>query len=104
MNKQALLGLVACFLAAPAAMGAAPVYDASVERPSRYDQQMESRSPENLSEKVRLLEEELQSLRGMLEENLHKINQLEAHQRDLYSDLDSRLNELKPNARLPANH
>jgi uncharacterized protein YlxW (UPF0749 family) len=104
MNKQALLGLVACFLAAPAAMGAAPVYDASVERSSRYEQQSESRSPENLSEKVRLLEDELASLRGILEENVHKINQLEARQRDLYSDLDSRLNELKPHAAVPANH
>jgi tol-pal system protein YbgF len=98
--KQALLvTLLAIFMAAPAAMGAAPVSDPSAERLDRLENQTQTTL--DLAEQVRLLQEEVQTLRGMVEVNDHQISQLTERQRDFYTDLDSRINELK-NAMPPA--
>jgi len=97
MKKQALLiALVATFMAAPAAMGAAPVSDPAAERLDRLETQTQTTA--DLSEQVRLLQEEVQTLRGMVEVNEHQISQLTERQRDFYTDLDARINELKNTA------
>lgn len=93
MIKQAHLVFVATLLAASAAMGAAPVYDPSSERLDRVEQQLSNAN--DIPEQIRLLQEEVQTLRGIVEVNEHEISQLKDRQRDLYSDLDSRINELK---------
>jgi tol-pal system protein YbgF len=95
MIKHARAVFVVTLLAAQAAMGAAPVVDPSSERLDRLEQEVRQSAADNLPEQVRLLQEEVQTLRGMVEVNEHEITQLKDHQRDLYTDLDSRINELK---------
>jgi tol-pal system protein YbgF len=96
MTKQTLFVVfVGALMAAQAAMGAAPVVDPSTDRLDRLEQQVTNSAAESLPDQIRILQEELQALRGKVEVNEHEINQLKDRQRDLYSDLDSRINELK---------
>jgi tol-pal system protein YbgF len=95
MTKQAQVVFVGALMAAHAAMGAAPVMDPSVDRLDRLEQQVTNSAAESLPDQIRILQDEVQALRGMVEVNDHEINQLKERQRDLYSDLDSRINELK---------
>lgn len=102
MKNSAHAVFMVTLLAAQAVMGAAPVVDPSSERLDRLEQEVRQSATDNLPEQVRLLQEEVQTLRGMVEVNEHEIAQLKDRQRDLYSDLDSRINELKAPPAQPA--
>lgn len=95
MNGRLGLVLIATLLAASAARAAAPVYDPSSQRLDRIEQQISNANSDSLADQVRQLQEEVQTLRGMVEVNEHQISQLKDRQRDFYTDLDSRINELK---------
>ncbi len=56
--------------------------------------QSTSTSPAGLLYQVELLQQEVQNLRGMLEEQAHQISQMREEQRDRYLDLDRRLSLL----------
>lgn len=93
MKKQVYTLLIMGTLAVSTARAAAPVYDPSSDRLDRVEQQVTK--TESVADQLRQLQEEVQTLRGMVEMNEHQIKVLTDRQRDLYADLDSRINELK---------
>jgi len=106
MNRQALvLVFVACSLAAPAALGAAPVYDPTSERIDRLETQVTSQVADDIPTQLRQLQDDLQELRGRLEVVEHQLIQVGNRQRDMYSDLDARIADLEskaPKASVPS--
>ncbi len=57
---------------------------------------LESQSLVDLLTRLQRLEEDVQRLRGDLEEQSHQLGTLQQQQRDLYLDLDQRLRRLEP--------
>lgn len=55
-----------------------------------------------LSEQLQQIQQEVQALRGLAEEQSHKIEQLERQQKENYSDLDQRINGLGKAAAAPS--
>ncbi len=49
----------------------------------------------NESQQLQAIQDELQTLRGMLEVTQHELEALQTHQRDLYADLDQRIAEIR---------
>lgn len=94
MNKYALILCVATTLAAPAAMGAAVVTEPMSDRVDRLEKLLDGQTSYEVHEQMQRLQEELQTLRGVIEVNEHEIAQLKQRQRELYADLDSRIVEL----------
>jgi tol-pal system protein YbgF len=101
MIRQALLVFVACSLAAPAVMGAAPVSDPTSERIDRLETQVTAQVADDMPTQIRQLQDDLQELRGRLEVIEHQLVQVGNRQRDMYSDLDSRLGELESKSKNP---
>jgi tol-pal system protein YbgF len=71
-------------------------------RLERLERILSNQSLLELAQQVQGLDAELRSLRGSLEQIEHAGEQLRTQQRDLYGDLDRRLEELKNSALPPA--
>jgi tol-pal system protein YbgF len=92
--------LIATLLAASfGAAAQAPVKDAVPagvnERLERLERLLESRGLLDLLDQIQSLEREVQRLRGELETQGHALEQLRQRQRDLYTDVDRRMQRLE---------
>ena len=95
-RTAAALALTVC-LAPAGAFAQAPVTDARGldERLKRIERLIESEGLVKLFEEVESLGVEIRGLRGQLEMQAHTINQLKERQRDLYLDVDQRLQRVE---------
>ena len=95
-RTAAALALTVC-LAPAGAFAQAPVTDARDldERLKRIERLIESEGLVKLFEEVESLGVEIRGLRGQLEMQAHTINQLKERQRDLYLDVDQRLQRVE---------
>lgn len=94
-----LLGAVAAFLSATAS-AQAPVSDpastaALSERLARIERLLDSNALVELLQRVEALQREMQELRGAMELQTHSISQLQGRQRELYLDVDRRLQRVE---------
>ena len=97
MHARIALGL---FLAAvTAAQAAAPVTEgdaaALAARIDRLERLLESRGLLDMLTQIEALQAQVSQLRGELEMQNHALNEIRARQRDLYTDLDQRLQRLE---------
>lgn len=63
------------------------------QRLRRIEQQMDNLQNNNSVTRVDTLQNEIQSLRGQVEQLTHQLQQLQSQQRTMYSDLDKRLSQ-----------
>jgi tol-pal system protein YbgF len=91
------LSIVLLTAATGAAEAQAPVQDLrSVEqRLQRIERLVDSSGMVQLLESVKALQQEVRELRGELEVQNHSLNQIKQRQRELYTDLDRRLQALE---------
>lgn len=104
-TRRGLRSLTAALVAAVSVSGMADAQSSSrlslSERVSRLEQQVQgsaSGDAQNLSElltRVQELQAEVQSLRGLVEQQAFEIEGLKKRQRDQYIDLDSRLQRIE---------
>ncbi len=83
--------LAAPLLAVPAVYAAEPLE----ERVARLERQLESQALVDMALRLDRLEQEVQQLRGQVEEQTHAVGELRQRQRDLYLDIDRRLSRLE---------
>ena len=95
-RTAAALAFTVCLTPA-GAFAQAPVTDARDldERLKRVERLIESEGLVKLFEEVESLGAEIRGLRGQLETQAHTINQLKERQRDLYLDVDQRLQRVE---------
>jgi len=78
-----------------------PVYAASnlstSERLDRIERQLEGRGLIDLLNQLEKLQGDVQQLRGEIEVQNHKLEDMQRRQKDLYLDIDRRLRQLEPN-------
>ena len=98
-----LLGFAACLAHAAGAFAQAPVVDPRDldERLKRLERLLGSEALVRLFEEVESMAIEIRDLRGQLEVQTHTINQLQQRQRDLYLDIDQRLQRVESAATAP---
>jgi len=72
------------------------------DRVTRLEQLLNSRGLVEMLNQLEQLQREVQALRGEVELQGHELQQLKARQRDLYVDLDRRLQQLEAGAAAPA--
>ena len=91
------LALAACILYAAGVLAQAPVNDFSQldERLARIERLLDNDSLIKLFDAVQSQTIEVRELRGRFEELSHAINQLRQRQRELYLDIDQRLQKLE---------
>jgi len=94
-----LLGAAAAFISATA-LAQAPVSDpastaALSERLARIERLLDSNALVELLQRVEALQREIQELRGEMELQTHSISQLRGRQRELYLDVDRRLQRVE---------
>lgn len=101
-RTMAALALAACLALAADALAQAPITDARDldERLKRIERLLESEGLVRLFEEVESLGAEIRGLRGQLEMQTHTINQIRERQRELYLDIDQRLQRLESGAPL----
>lgn len=91
--------VTACILAAMMAVPAAAQEEVDVERLDRRVQRLEnildSGQLARLIQQINALEEEIRELRGEIETQGHRIDELRQRQRNLYADMDRRLRALE---------
>ena len=74
-----------------------PVSDDINRRLERIEKILDNKALLNLLERVESLEVEISTLRGELEVQKHTVEQLKQKQRDLYTDVDKRLQLIESN-------
>ena len=96
-RTTAVLAFAVCFVHAGIAFAQAPVIDARAldERLKRIERLLGTESLLKLFDEVESLGTEVRELRGQLEEQSHAINQLKQGQRELYLDVDQRLQRIE---------
>ena len=92
-RTTAALASAACLVHSAGVFGQTPVFDVRDldERLKRIERLLGTESLLKLFDEVESLGTEVRELRGHLEVQSHTINQLKQHQRELYLDLDQRL-------------
>lgn len=102
--KYFLSVLVATLLSTPAGMAGekeVPVTEPGTgtaqleQRLDNIERTLQSQGLLDMYQQMQRLQEEVNQLRGQLEVNNHELEKLRAKQRDLYNDLDSRLQSLR---------
>ena len=93
MNRVAVAAAVA--LALSAGVVGAEQKLTTEQRLSRVEKLMESRGLLDLFVKVEQLQKEVRELRGMVELQNHRIEEMGSRQRNLYADIDRRLRTLE---------
>ena len=103
-RTTAALVLAACLAPAAGALAQAPIADARDldERLKRIERLLESEGLVRLFEEVESLGAEIRGLRGQLEMQAHTIDQIKERQRELYLDVDQRLQRIESGAPLQA--
>lgn len=102
-----LAGLLSALLATPVmaqedeAEDAEPRERSVEERLDRLERMINARDQLALTRRIRDLENQIRSMRGVIEEQQHLIERLETRQRDLYADLDERLQRLSDSGTTP---
>ena len=81
--------------AASSAAAPAPVPLKLEDRVSRLERQMESQTLVDMLSRIDSLQQEVQDLRGQLEVQTHKAEGLEQRQREIYLDIDRRLQQIE---------
>ena len=96
-RTTAALAFAVCFVHAGIAFAQAPVIDARAldERLKRIERLLGTESLLKLFDEVESLGTEVRELRGQLEEQSHAINQIKQRQRELYLDVDQRLQRIE---------
>ena len=107
MNSRrttAVIALAACLVPAAGALAQAPITDARDldERLKRIERLLESEGLVRLFEEVESLGAEIRGLRGQQEMQAHTVNQIKERQRELYLDIDQRLQRIESGAPLQA--
>ncbi len=88
--------LVLASAVAPAALAAESDGDAKLEqRVRRLENVVQSGQLAELIQRVRALEREIRELRGQMDQQGHRLDELRDRQRNLYGDLDRRLRDLE---------
>ena len=103
-RTTAALVLAAWLAPAAGALAQAPITDARDldERLKRIERLLESEGLVRLFEEVESLGAEIRGLRGQLEMQAHTIDQIKERQRELYLDVDQRLQRIESGAPLQA--
>ena len=103
-RTTAALVLAAWLAPAAGALAQAPIADARDldERLKRIERLLESEGLVRLFEEVESLGAEIRGLRGQLEMQAHTIDQIKERQRELYLDVDQRLQRIESGAPLQA--
>lgn len=91
MNGTRPLLLLALLLPLNVALAAESVE----ERLTRLERQLDSQSLLDMLQRIDALQQEVQQLRGQLEEQQHTISGLKDRQRELYLDVDRRMSRLE---------
>jgi tol-pal system protein YbgF len=93
--------LIGCLASSGQVMAQARVVDAAGDRQSANTQQTQQASSSGQNEimvdmylQLQSLQNEIQNLRGLVEEQSYEIRRMQTEQRDRYLDTDSRLSEL----------
>ena len=96
-RTTAVLACAVCFVHAGVAFAQAPVIDVRSldERLKRIERLLGTESLLKLFDEVESLGSEVRELRGQLEEQSHAINQIKQRQRELYLDVDQRLQRIE---------
>ena len=96
-RTAALVGFAVCLVHVAGAFAQAPVVDPRDldERLKRLERLLGSEALVKLFEEVESMAIEIRDLRGQLEVQTHTINQLQQRQRDLYLDVDQRLQRVE---------
>ena len=96
-RTTAVLAFAVCLGHAAGSLAQAPVVDAREldERLKRIERLFASESLFKLFDEVESLGTEVRELRGQLETLSHTLNQLKEHQRELYLDVDRRLQRIE---------
>ena len=96
-RTAALAGFAVCLVHVAGAFAQAPVVDPRDldERLKRLERLLGSEALVKLFEEVESMAIEIRDLRGQLEVQTHTINQLQQSQRDLYLDVDQRLQRVE---------
>lgn len=95
INKVFVLGALLCATSVSQAEIPVTSLNASESRLDRLERLVEARNDVQLLTRLNQLQQEVQLLRGMIEEQVHSIETLEKRQRALYADLDKRIEKLK---------
>lgn len=94
--------LVLALLPAAVAAGNAPVVEPVsediIQRLERIERRLNNQSLLDLYNQVQVLQSELQKLRGQLETQRHTLEEITQRQKDLYADIDQRLQKLEAGA------
>lgn len=99
MRAAPLAAVAACLLLTSLPGQAQPRLE---DRVTRLEQLLNSRGLVEMLTQLEQLQREVQALRGEVELQGHELQQLKARQRDLYVDLDRRLQQLEAGAAAPA--
>ena len=98
MNEMKRVGAPS-LLAALTLVCAAPLFASTVDtveqRLTRMERVLESQSLVQMMERIDALQQEVQQLRGQLEEQQHQMAGVRGRQRELYLDLDRRMSRLE---------
>lgn len=96
---------IVCLLAPAAAFAAAPVSEPPpadmARRLERIEQALDNKGLLDLMGQIQTLEQEIQRLRGEVEVQTHTIEELRNRQRDLYTDIDRRMQRLEGGGAAP---
>ena len=94
MRRLALAGLIAVAASVPAIATAADA--AALERRvQRLENILDSGQLADVLQRLDTLEQEIRELRGAIESDSHRLDELRERQRNLYEDLDRRLRDLE---------
>lgn len=77
------------------AAAAAPKAATVEERLDRVERMLNSQSLLDMLDRIDSLQQEVEQLRGLVEEQQHTIEGLKSHQRDLYLDVDRRISRIE---------
>lgn len=98
-NSRALLIMLSVLPAIAAAGNGAPVIEPASEqvlqRLDRIERMLDNQNLLELFNRVEALQSQVQKLRGELESQQHQIEQMTRRQKDLYADIDNRLQKLE---------
>ncbi|GAB4300914.1 MAG: tol-pal system protein YbgF [Thiohalomonadaceae bacterium] len=94
MTRQNIVRLCA-FIVPLLAVSLVYAADPLEERVARLERQLESQALVDMALRLDRLEQEIQQLRGQMEEQTHTLGELRQRQRDLYLDIDRRLSRLE---------
>ena len=90
--REAALLLVMLAVSTPLSAASKAELEARIEQ---LERRLDSRSLMDMLNQITSLQDQIQQLRGDIEVQNHKLENLQKHQRDLYLDIDRRLHRLE---------